>query len=239
MSIKSFFGKLKAYADDNKSYIKSARSEISENNYRMLSMMTWVYLGVMLAYFTVFIFLFSNTKRIAITFSVMGVLQLLFSFYVMFILKKHKSDFYLVSASCIFFGAPIMTLVYLVCIPPLHYGIGIIFPPVLILMSLIYTLPIPYTVGMLTGFSAIYIILSAVFRPYVLLSTDILGTLIAYGIALISDIISFNLRKKEYKTLSKLRLYGMTDGLTGFYTKTEFELRAARRLSEASPGRFT
>src|SRR5574344_1708132 len=117
MKASHFRLKCKKYASNNKKYLKAARGEISERNCRMLGLMSWLYLAVLVLSFVLFYFCFGRKDRIIVIFSSMSAVQLVFSLYAAFILKKHRRSYNLVMCSCLFFGACIMALGFLLCFP--------------------------------------------------------------------------------------------------------------------------
>ena len=101
-------------------------------------------------------------------------------------LSRATASFRGFQATVLFFGAEILLLALWLGICVFPDAPALLFPLTLILMTQIYTMPPQATLPFIGGFAALFLLLSALFKPAGVFYQDLLSTAVALAIAVVA-----------------------------------------------------
>ena len=212
--------RLKRYIRTVSSFFQNDINEINAQNWAALRILTWVYLAALIAlYLIVALPAGLLVQRRLVGGAILA--QLIFSVGVA-MTKQPPKGRYGSALPLLLFGSMIMLLVIFRNAFVLTDERAPLFPLVLVMMSLYYTLPPEIAGVLLIGYPAVFLIVSYSSKTTEAFVQDALLTVAALGIALSSYAFSLAVRIRLWQKRCELEQAGSTDALTGVMNRKAF-----------------
>ncbi len=188
----------------------------------MLRMMAVAYLGCLVAYrFTVCVL--QKIQAQTMIFNAAIAVQLVFILVVFWYSKRKTIDYTVVQTLITVFTLLIHAGTITLGTVVFRNQSAVLFPLMLILMAQIYAMPLTWTVSVISIYSLIFLVLSALLKPAEIFTLDVAATGVAYFVAFLSLSTIMWYRVKEFNSNQNLKKMCTVDLMTGVYNKTTLE----------------
>lgn len=232
VNIKKFINKIKEYGRSNVEYIRNDRDTIAKINLITLRKMAVLYFLAVIIYFAVSYFLLNITKTLPFFIAAFIEQTALCLFIEFYICRQKKPPYQIVQWTCSIFGFFIVSLAIPISTISYPDQPSVIFPGIIILMSLLYIYPLLRTLARISLYGLAFIIISYFVKDYDAFVLDTIGAVSAWVIAAIVNNGTFDIHKQDYVSRLRLLKLSTTDGLTGLLIKSEFERRSRETLDK-------
>ncbi|MEG1822957.1 MAG: GGDEF domain-containing protein [Clostridiales bacterium] len=219
---KRFISFIHRYKNNNEIYFSQCQEEITLANVLLLkhlSVITIIMLGI---YFLTILTIFDSPMLIII-YSIFMIVHLVFLVFSLYYAKKPHHKYQTTQNACLCFSISLLCFITIISIFPYPDHPAVFFPIFIIILPAIFILPIWKSLGVITIFEFVFLVLSLLLKTAEATSYDYFASITAWLLSIIVAAVITDLRFRDSESRMTLKLICATDELTELSNKATAE----------------